>query len=327
MEMEETNRLYIYGPVPSRRLGFSLGIDIIPYKTCSLDCIYCQLGSTKQKTVQRKKYFSERTILEQIKQILNSDQKVDYITFSGSGEPTLNSSLGNLIKKIREITSIPVAVLTNGTLLTKKPVRKALLQADLVVPSLDAATQDVFERINRPHPSLHIQDIIEGLKEFRQEFQGSIWLEILLVKGVNDSPSHIQKLKQATKQINPDRIQLNTVVRPPAEDFAQPLSFAELQKIQKIFGRKAEIIADFDKIQLRASSLDLKDAVLAMVQRRPVTLSDLAASLGKHKNELLKYLDMLFKEKKIKLVTHKGQKYYEPLSCGNHKKNHHKGEE
>ena len=318
--MGKKKRLYIYGPVPSRRLGFSLGIDIIPYKTCSLDCIYCQLGNTKQKTVQRKKYFPERTVLQQIKQILDSEQKIDYITFSGSGEPTLNSSLGNLIKKIREITSIPVAVLTNSTLLTKKSVREALLQADLVVPSLDAAAQEVFERINRPHPSLKIQNIIEGLRKFRQEFKGAIWLEILLVKGVNDSPSHIQKLMQAINQINPDRIQLNTVVRPPAEDFARPLSLAELQKIQKIFGRKAEIVADFDKIQLRPSSLDLKDAVLAMVQRRPVTLSDMAASLGKHKNELIKYLDMLLKEDKIQLVTHKGRKYYEPSSCGNHKK-------
>jgi wyosine [tRNA(Phe)-imidazoG37] synthetase (radical SAM superfamily) len=318
--MGKKNRLYIYGPVPSRRLGFSLGIDIIPYKTCSLDCIYCQLGTTKQKSVQRKKYFSERTVLQQIRQTLDSEQRIDYITFSGSGEPTLNSSLGTLIKKIKKITSIPVAVLTNSTLLTKKSVREALLQADLVVPSLDAATQEVFERINRPHPSLKIQNIIEGLKKFRQEFKGSIWLEILLVKGVNDSPSHIQKLKQAVNQVNPDRIQLNTVVRPPAEDFARPLSLAELQKIKKIFGKKAEIVADFDKIQLRPSSLDLKDALLAMVQRRPVTLSDMAASMGKHKNELIKYLDMLLKEDKIKLVTHKGRKYYELSSPGNHKK-------
>jgi len=327
MEKEETNRLYIYGPVPSRRLGFSLGIDIIPYKTCSLDCIYCQLGSTKQKTFQRKKYFSERIVLKQIKQILDSDQKVDYITFSGSGEPTLNSSLGNLIKKIKEITTIPVAVLTNGTLLTKESVREALLHADLVIPSLDAATQEVFDRINRPHPSLKIRKIIEGLKKFRQDFKGSIWLEILLVKGINDSPPHIQKLKEAVIEIDPERIQLNTVVRPPAEDFARPLSLSEMETVKKIFGKKAEIIAEFDKIQHTPSSLNLKDAVLAMVQRRPVTLQDMAVSLGKHKNELIKYLDMLIKEDKIKLVTHESQKYYEPFFSGNHKNNHLKGKE
>ena len=317
--MGKNHHLYIYGPVPSRRLGFSLGIDILPYKTCTLDCIYCQLGTTKQKTVQRKKYFSERTILQQIRQILDSGQRIDYITFSGSGEPTLNSSIGSLIKKIKKITSLPVAVLTNSTLLTKKSVREALLHADLVVPSLDAATQEVFERVSRPHPSLKIQIIIEGLKKFRQEFEGSIWLEILLVKGINDSPLHIQKLEQAVNEINPDRIQLNTVVRPPAEDFARPLSLPEMEAIKKIFGKKAEIIAEFDKIQHTPSSLDLKDAVLAMVQRRPVTLSEMGASLGKHKNELIKYLDFLLKEDKIKLVTHKGRKYYEPSSSENRK--------
>jgi wyosine [tRNA(Phe)-imidazoG37] synthetase (radical SAM superfamily) len=312
--------LYIYGPVPSRRLDFSLGIDLLPYKTCSLDCVYCQLGRTKQKTIQRKKFLSEKAVLQQIRQILDSGQRIDTITFSGSGEPTLNSSLGSLIKEIKQITSIPVAVLTNSTLLPKKSVREALLHSDLVIPSLDAATQEVFDRINRPHPSLKIQRIIEGLKKFRQVFDGSIWLEILLVKDINDSPQHIQKLKEAVNEIRPERIQLNTVVRPPAEDFARPLSLSEMEAIKKIFGEKAEIIAEFDKIQLKPSSLDLKDAVLAMVQRRPVTLSDMAASLGRHKNELIKYLDMLLKEDKIKLVTHRDRKYYEPSSPGNHRK-------
>jgi len=310
---------HIYGPVPSRRLGFSLGIDIIPHKTCSLDCVYCQLGSTKLKTTRRAKFYSVVTILSQARQALESEQRIDYITFSGSGEPTLNTSLGNLIKKIKKITSIPVAVLTNGTLLMRKRVREALLHADLVIPSLDAATQEVFDKINRPHSSLKIHRVIEGMKKFRQEFKGLIWLEILLVKGINDSPSHIQKLKEAIAGINPDRIQLNTVVRPPAEDSARPLSFHELKKIKKLFGKKAEIIAEFDKIQHAPTSFNLKDAILSMVQRRPVTLSDMAVSLGKHKNELIKYLDFLLKEDKIKLVTHKGRKYYEPSASENRK--------
>lgn len=310
---------HIYGPVPSRRLGFSLGIDIIPYKTCSLDCIYCQLGSTRKKTIRREKFYSDEIILSQIRGAVESGREINYITFSGSGEPTLNSSLGRLIKKIKKITSIPVAVLTNGTLLTRKRVREALLHADIVIPSLDATTQEVFDLINRPHPSLKIHRIIEGMKKFRKEFKGMIWLEILLVKGTNDSPSHIQKLKEAIKEIQPDRIQLNTVVRPPAEDSARPLSLRELEKIKKIFGKKAEIIAEFDKIQRAPSSLNLTDAILSMVQRRPVTLSDMTLSIGKHKNELIKHLDFLLKEDKIKIVTHKGRKYYEPSSSGNRK--------
>ena len=303
--------MHIYGPVPSRRLGYSLGVDILPFKTCSLDCIYCQLGTTERKTVQRKKYFDVDVILGQIKNLIASEQRIDYITFSGSGEPTLNVFIGILIREIKKNTSIPVAVLTNSTLLSQKSVRNALSDADLVVPSLDAATQKNFDRINRPHSSLKIRQVIEGLKNFRQEFSGKIWLEILLVKGVNDSPAHIKKLKKAISKINPDKIQLNTVVRPPAENSALPLSPQELDKIREFFGKKADVVAEFNKIQHGPISHDLKDAILAMVARRPVTLSDMSKSLGKHKNELIKYCDILLKEGEIRLIIHEGKKFYE----------------
>lgn len=304
--------LHVYGPVPSRRLGFSLGIDILPFKTCSLDCIYCQLGPTKNKIIRRQKYFSGKIILGQIKKAIDSGQRIDAITFSGSGEPTLNADIGKLILEIKKIISIPVVVLTNSTLFTRKAVRDALSATDLVIPSLDAATQEVFERINRPYPSLEIHNIIEGLKNFRQEFRGKIWLEVLLVKGLNDSPSHLQSLKKAIAEINPDRIQLNTVVRPPAVASAHPLSPAALEKIRKFLGKKAEVIAEFDKIQHFPSALNLQDAILSLVKRRPVTLSDMSISLGKHKNELIKYIDDLLKKNKIKFVIHQGKKYYEP---------------
>jgi wyosine [tRNA(Phe)-imidazoG37] synthetase (radical SAM superfamily) len=243
--------------------------------------------------------------------VIASGQRIDYITFSGSGEPTLNVFIGKLIREIKKNTSIPVAVITNSTLLSHKSIRNALSDADLVVPSLDAATQEIFERMNRPHASLKNRQVIEGLKNFRQEFSGKIWLEILLVKGVNDSPGHLKKLKKAISEINPDKIQLNTVVRPPAEKSAIPLSLLELEKIRKFFGNKAEVVAEFDKNQHRPISHDLKNAILAMVTRRPVTLTDMSKSLGKHKNELIKYSHILLKEGKIRLVIHKGKKFYE----------------
>jgi len=196
IKQNKSPALHTYGPVPSRRLGFSLGIDIIPLKTCSLNCIYCQLGPTPKKTTHKKEYFSSSDILAQIRKKLSSGQRIDYITFSGSGEPTLNKALGKLIRDIKKTTSIPAAVLTNSTLLSLKSTREALMDADLVVPSLDAATQEIFVKVNRPHSSLKLEEIIEGLWKFRQEFKGSIWLEIMLVKGVNDSPSHIRKLKE-----------------------------------------------------------------------------------------------------------------------------------
>ena len=303
---------YLYGPVPSRRLGYSLGIDILPYKTCSLDCIYCQLGTTPKKTVERKKYFPVNDILSCIKQAVDLGHRIDYITFSGSGEPTLNKSIGELIKKIKEFTDIPVAVLTNSTLLTREDVREALLAADLVVPSLDAAIQDIFLQINRPHPSLKVSEILAGLIEFRKQFKGKIWLEILFVKGINDSHKHLMELKKAVEKIRPDKIHLNTVVRPPAEISAQPLSRSSLEKIQKFFGDKAEIVADFRGKDQMPYQEDISDRILDMVKRRPVTLDDIASSLGKHRNAVLKELNGLLQQNKIKTVIYKKKRYYEP---------------
>jgi wyosine [tRNA(Phe)-imidazoG37] synthetase (radical SAM superfamily) len=302
----------VYGPVPSRRLGYSLGIDIIPSKTCSLDCIYCQLGPTPRRSVRRKEYVSWKKIISQIKAVLLSGQRIDHITFSGSGEPTLNSALGKLIREIKKITPLPVAVLTNSSLLTRKSVRDTLKAADVVVPSLDAATQAVFTEINRPHPSLRVEKIIEGLKKFRQEFKGSIWLEIMLVKGVNDSASHIKKLKEAIAEIKPEKVQLNTVVRPPSEEFAHSLSLKELEKIKNILGKNCELIAEFKKKMQKPLSENLEEAILSMIQRRPVTLADMSISLGKNKSEIKKCLDFLLQEGKIKSVIHKNLKYYEP---------------
>ncbi|MFQ6069212.1 MAG: radical SAM protein [Candidatus Aminicenantales bacterium] len=307
-----TDIAHIYGPVPSRRLGFSLGIDIIPFKTCSFNCVYCQLGRTPQKTINRKEYFPSSEVLSQIKHTLHSGTRIDYITFSGSGEPTLNSKIGHMIREIKKMTTIPVAVLTNSSLLDLKSVRKALRAADLVVPSLDAANQKIFAYVNRPHPSLRIEKIIECLKQFRQQFKGSIWLEIMLVKGVNDSASHIKELKEAIDAIDPDKVQLNTVIRPPAEKFAAALSVKEMDKIKKAIGGKCEIIAEFNKKEQKPPAENLKALIFSIIQRRPMTLSELSSSLGKHRNEIIKYLNFLLEEGKIKIVIHKGQKYYEP---------------
>jgi len=303
--------MHIYGPVPSRRLGFSLGIDVTPFKSCSFDCIYCQLGSAAKKTIRRKEYFPPHEILAQVKKVLASGKRIDYITFSGSGEPTLYASIGKFIKEIKKITTIPVAVLTNSSFLSRRSVRNALLSSNLVVPSLDAATQDVLIRVNRPHQSIKIEHIIDGLKTFRLEFEGSIWLEIMLVKGVNDSASHIRKLKEIIGEIKPDKVQLNTVIRPPAEKFALALSLSEIQSIKKIIGKNCEIIAEFGEKEQMIHSENLEESILSMIQRRPVTLTDLSVFLGKHQEEVIKYLSLLLKEGKIKSVYHKDLEYYE----------------
>lgn len=308
----KNTQTFIYGPVPSRRLGYSLGIDILPFKTCSLDCIYCQLGPTPQKTVDRKKYFSVKDILSCIKRSVETGHRIDYITFSGSGEPTLNKIIGELINKIKSFTDIPIAVLTNSTLLSQEEVRKDLLEADLVVPSLDAASQEVFSQINRPHPTLKFKDILSGLIEFRKLFKGKIWLEILFVKDFNDSHAHLLTLKKAIEKIHPDKIHLNTVVRPPADIKAKPISRSSLEKIQKLLGNKAEIVAEFQGGDQMPYQENISKHILDMVKRRPVTLEDISSALGKHRNAILKELNLLLQENKIKTVIYKNQRYYEP---------------
>jgi wyosine [tRNA(Phe)-imidazoG37] synthetase (radical SAM superfamily) len=302
---------HVYGPVPSRRLGYSLGIDILPFKTCSFDCIYCQLGRTPRRAVRRAKYFASQDILAQIKKALASGRKIDYITFSGSGEPTLNRDIGKLIREIKRMTKIPVAVLTNSSMLFRKSVRQALLAADLVVPSLDAAAAAAFRKVNRPDPSFRLANIIKGLGKFRREFRGQIWLEVMLVKGVNDSPADLQALKKAVAKIKPDRVQLNTVARPPAEKWALPLSRKELDDVRDQLGGRAEVVADFKETSQCPLLENLEDAVLSVVQRRPVNLKDLAEVLGRDKGAILKILGGLADQGRIKRVLHARTFYYE----------------
>lgn len=303
---------HLYGPVPSRRLGYSLGVDLLPFKTCSLSCVYCQLGHTPKTVIRRGNFFSEKQILKEIEEFLKSGARVDVITFSGSGEPTLNKSLGRLIRKIKKLTDIPVAVLTNSTLISRPEIRKELASADIVVPSLDAATQGVFKRINRPHPSLRADKIINGLIRFRRQFKGRLWLEILLVKGLNDSPAHLKKLKEAADRINPDHIQLNTVVRPPAEKLAQPLSLEEMNRIKKLFGEKAEVVANFRKEEQKRKPADISQAILSIVRRRPVSIEDLEHSLGLTREELGLQIRKLLEQRQIKVIRHLEQDYFEP---------------
>ena len=307
------NKSCLYGPVPSRRLGFSLGIDLLPYKTCSMDCIYCQLGAGAKKRVVRKVLVPVREVLAQMQHALAGGQKIDCLTFSGSGEPTLHAGLGKIIAGIKRITAIPVVVLTNSSLLSSPKVRRDLRAADIVVPSLDAVTPSVFAKVNRPHPSLNMTKIIDGLVRFRKEYKGQIWLEVMLVDGVNDGLPHLKKLKEAIALIKPDKVQLNTVVRPPAEKFARALSLEELENIQSFLGSTAEIIADFWTRDQVASARDTGEAILSTVKRRPMTAQDISLSLGKPLEEVCAHLVRLVRQRRLKGLSHKGLEYYELL--------------
>ncbi|MHC4693410.1 MAG: radical SAM protein, partial [Planctomycetota bacterium] len=209
--MAETKK-YLYGPVTSRRLGLSLGVDIVPFKICTLDCIYCQLGGTTQKTTERAEYVSPEAVLAELRDTLARDPKADFITIGGSGEPTLNSRLGDLIDGIKKITDIPVALLTNGTLFYRPDVRADCAKADVALPSLDAGDKRTFDKINHPHEDIVIENMISGLCAFRNEFAGQIWLEVFFIEEINTHAGHIAKIRDAVEKIRPDKVHLNTAV-------------------------------------------------------------------------------------------------------------------
>lgn len=223
-----------------------MGISLTPYKVCNFDCIYCQLGLTTQKTGVRKEYVKAGDILAELKSWAKNNpadfKKLDYITLSGMGEPTLNIAVGRIIPEIKRITKTPVAIITNAALLYDPQMRRQLSAAELIVPSLDAAQTRIFKKIDRPLAGISLEKIIAGLVALRKEFCGKIWLEIMLVKGINDAAGHIRRLKAAADKINPDKIQLNSPVRTTSLPGVLPLEKKELIRIKKIFGAKAEIV-------------------------------------------------------------------------------------
>lgn len=312
MDRSSTPLKYVFGPVPSRRLGRSLGVDLVPYKTCTFDCIYCDLGRTTRKTITRQSYVPPEQIQGELELYLSVlHKRSDFITLSGSGEPTLNINIREIIRRIKEITSTPVAVLTNSSLLSLNEVRMDLSEADVVLPSLDAITPALFEYINRSHPSLSIEEIISGLIQFRKQYRGQIWLEILFCRGVNDGNEEVEKFKGVIEKIQPDRVQLNTPVRPPAEDFAFPLTLTQLEEIRERLGDKAEIISEC-AAPLGEELNSVKDTeILNLIKRRPCTTEDISKALGLRIDEVVKHLDHLIKTGTIRYRMYEHRCYYE----------------
>jgi len=303
---------HLYGPVPSRRLGRSLGIDLVPHKVCSYDCIYCQIGKTTEKTLLRKEYIPAQEVLGELEAFLSKNgSSIEHISLSGSGEPTLHSEIRLVIEGIKKMTLIPIAVLTNGSLLYEEEVRRDLIGADIVLPSLDAASSEIFLRINRPHEGVSVEKVIEGIVEFRKGYQGQIWLEILFCKGVNDSQSELLQLKKTVDRIQPDLVHLNTVVRPPSEPSAVPLGLKEMEEIRAFFGERASIISEFDRHHLGVPEKDRREEILRILRRRPLSLTDLSEGMGIPQKELEGYIRFMVEEGMIKIRSFGNATYYE----------------
>jgi len=300
---------YLFGPVPSRRFGRSLGVDLTPRKTCTMDCVFCQLGRTTDKTMTRKEYVPVEAVFAELDAWIKENGKADYITLSGSGEPTLHSGFGKVLQLIRTHSSIPAVLLTNGTLLHLPEVQEAACNAHIVKVSLSAWDHASFGWVNRPHPELSFHQVIEGQKAFRARFKGQLWLEVFLVAGMNSLPPDVAKIAALAKEIRPDRIHLNTAVRPPSEDFAVPLSPERLEALTPLFCPKAEVIAEFEAKQ-RVEVHAAQEEIYSMLQRRPCTSQDIAETFSMHPNEVSKYLGKLLRDKRIRAEMQNTLLYY-----------------
>lgn len=305
---------YLFGPVPSRRLGMSLGIDLVPKKVCSLDCVYCEVGKTTKLTSNRMEYVKFDKVIAELQQFMSNNPKIDYITFSGSGEPTLNNRIGDVLNFVKQnYPDLKTAVLTNGTLFSDQKLRNELLKADVILPSLDAASQFAFEKINCPNSTLTIETYIKGLIDLRKEYKGSIWLEIFFLKDYNDSKEELDLLKKAILKINPDSIQLNTLDRPGTVSGLIPLPKNELQEIIDYWHLpNIEIIASAtQRTVVESFKGDIEKTILDTIARRPCTLDDLHQLLGIHINEINKYLGTLEANNKTKSVILERGVFYE----------------
>lgn len=314
---------HLFGPVPSRRLGMSLGVDLVPHKVCSLNCIYCECGRTTKLTMERKPYVPVEGVMDELRHFFESNPDPDYITFSGAGEPTLNSELGRVLGYVKELRpDVPVAVLTNGTLFSDPHVRKEMMQADVVLPSLDGATEDAFRSINRPPKSFTVKQYIKGLVDFRKEFKGALWLEVFILPGYNDHADNIMALKEAIQSIRPDRIQLNTLDRPGVVDGLRAATRRELEQIVEDWdledsswdGKVLEVeivVPASERHHTTAYRTDTEAAILETISRRPCTLEDIQQILGIHMNEINKYLGPLEEAGRIETTRQERGVFYQ----------------
>ncbi len=303
---------YLFGPVPSRRLGRSLGIDLVPQKTCTFDCAYCECGRTTVLTLERREYVPTGRVIAELDDCLAKAPDIDYVTFAGSGEPTLHSGIGDIISFIKDrYPRYRVAVLTNGALFVDPDVRAALMRADLVVPSLDAVSEDIFRDINRPSPGITAGQVVAGLVAFSREFPGTIWLEVFIVPGKNDTDEELLRLRDAVAAIAPDRVQVNTLDRPGTDIRVRRASPRTLERARTIIGGNAEVIGAASCEPATAPEMrDVADMLLATLRRRPCTVADLSRISGLRPAEVTKHLRILEEKGAVEPVREQRGVFY-----------------
>jgi len=304
---------YVFGPVPSRRLGQSLGIDPVPLKTCNWNCVYCQLGRTKPFITDRKTYVDTQTILNQTRAALKNHQpgEIDWVTLIGSGETCLHSGVGDMIRAVRDMTDLPIAVITNGSLLDLSEVREELLAADAVLPSLDAGNTALFRKVNRPHPSLTFERHVNGLLQFREVYQNRLWVEVMLIQGVNDTEKELIEIADEMKRIQPDEIHIIQPTRPPVEPWVAPPDAEGLIRAHSILGETSKTILPAEGVFDLGSEDNLIDAIIGVITRHPMKESELVEALALWpKVDVMQTLDDLRQSGKAQVVVRYGTRFW-----------------
>ncbi len=306
--------MYAYGPVPSRRLGNSIGVSPIPAKVCSYSCVYCQLGRTRQLQAKRQYFFPKEDIFQDIKKVVESSP-ADVITFAGDGEPTLCSDLGWLIRTAKQEFGLPVAVITNGSLLFHEDVQKDLQAADIILPTLDAGDRETFHRINRPHGSITYAMMINGLSDFRKGFSGQIWLEVMLVKNLNDSNRQLFSIRDAVHAIEPDKIFIMTPIRPPAEDWVECPEPERVRVAEEMLS-EAITVLDREEGDFGVSEFaDAAEAILEISARHPLRLEQARAIERKFGEAGT--IEQLLQDQKITINRYRQSDYIRPEKAKN----------
>ncbi|MEJ2751757.1 MAG: radical SAM protein [Candidatus Promineifilaceae bacterium] len=304
---------YVFGPVPSRRLGQSLGIDTIPLKTCNWNCVYCQLGRTRPLTNERREYIPSDAILRQLEEALSRHEagEIDWLTFVGSGEPTLHRGLGKLIAAVKDLSDLPVAVITNGSLLYLPQVRAALKKADAVLPSLDAGSAQLYRRINRPHPETMFERLVNGLIAFRREYTGKLWIEVMLVQGLNDSDEALDEIAALLRRIRPDEVHLNLPTRPPAETWVRPASDEAVLRALVKFSESARVVHPAEGVFDLGCCDSAFEAILAIITRHPMSQEQLEKALGQlAPEEAAEVLAELEASDQVQVVERLGSRFW-----------------
>ena len=305
---------HVFGPVSSKRLGQSLGVDVLPPKSCTWNCIYCQLGKTGEYLTERREYFPREEILEEIKEAITEPAAIDWITFVGSGETTLYKGLGWLIRETGKMTDLPVAVITNGSLLYLDEVRSELLEADAVLPSLNAGSAELFERIDRPAPGFTFKRHIEGLAAFRRGYQGKLWIEVMLIAGMNDSVEALEDIAAVLETIRPDIVHLVLPTRPSTEPDVRLSSEDAIMRARLILSRVAKVVHPAKGSMTLRNTADIIETVVAITRRHPLQERELRHALDElipnEPDQVERVIEQLLGSGKFKTVALEDEEIY-----------------